>query len=180
MRLVLQRALHARVDIDEEAIGCTPASATRTSGSIDCGFVVLVGFGQDDKAELPSLKVWQTLVSKMLDMRVFPDAQGKLNLSLDEYAATLPPETRCGLLLVSQFTLFADCRRGRRPSFTPAAPPAIAEALYDRLADDLRQKLGDRLQTGEFGAEMRVSFTNWGPVTILLDSDEFGGKVPSS
>ena len=105
------------------------------------------------------------MLDKLLGLRIFPDEAGRFNRSLDDVQG--------GLLLVSQFTLYADCRRGRRPSFDGAMPPVQAEALYNRLVYDLRERLGERLQCGEFGAAMQVEITNWGPVTIMLDSKEF-------
>ena len=198
MRLLLQRVSRARVDIGGE-----------TAGQIGPGLLVLAGFGKADGLELPGTRTWRALCDKLLDLRVFPDQDGKLNLSLKDTAqagaalaggapgpageaadptgeaadptgdaAVLlgkPP----GLLLVSQFTLYADTRRGRRPSFTDAAPPDVAQALYDRLCADLAAacaQAGLAFATGRFGAEMHLTFTNWGPVTILLDSDEFKGK----
>lgn len=107
MRLLLQRVSRAGVDIDGKRVA-----------EIGQGLLVLAGFGKGDGPELPGTKVWRTLCDKVLDLRVFPDDAGKLNLSLRE--------TRGGLLLVSQFTLYADTRRGRRPSFTNAAPPDAA------------------------------------------------------
>ena len=105
------------------------------------------------------------------------DAGGKLNLSLRDAAAHSQGAGQdSGLLLVSQFTLYADTRRGRRPSFTDAAPPDVARALYNNLVADLRaacEREGLRFGTGRFGADMRLTFTNWGPVTILLDSQDF-------
>ena len=105
------------------------------------------------------------MIDKLLGLRIFPDEEGRFNRSLDD--------AHGGVLLVSQFTLYADCRRGRRPSFDGALSPVPAEALYNQLVLDLRERLGERLQCGEFGASMRVHITNWGPVTIMLDSKEF-------
>lgn len=172
MRLVLQRALDARVtEVDE-------SGEERLLGAIERGFVVLAGFGSGDSLALPDTRQWQTLLDKVLRLRVFPDADGKMNLGLDE--EHLEARKSCsentgtvGLLLVSQFTLYADCLRGRRPSFTPAAPPDVAEQLYNKLVAAFHERLGERLQCGRFGADMRVTFTNWGPVTILLDSNDF-------
>lgn len=185
MRLVVQRALNAAVS--EVTVNARDDAGSEQLGAIDCGFVVLAGFGNADNLDLPGSRLWQTMLDKLLGLRVFPDAEGKMNLGLEEYhlasgiaGSTDEPSVRAcgsqsvvGILLVSQFTLYADCRRGRRPSFTPAAPPDVAETLYNRLVADLRARLGDRLQCGRFGADMRVQFTNWGPVTILLDSQDF-------
>ncbi len=170
MRLLLQRVSQARVDID----GPTGVEAV---GQIGQGLLVLAGFGKGDGPELPGGKVWRALCEKLLDLRIFPDAEGKLNLSLRDLAANAPEGGQeAGLLLVSQFTLYADTRRGRRPSFTDAAAPDIALALYNKLVADLDtacEREGLRFATGRFGAEMNLTFTNWGPVTILLDSRDF-------
>ncbi len=154
MRLLLQRVSRAQVDIDG-----------RTVGQIGPGLLVLAGFGKHDAPELPGTRLWNTLCAKVLDLRIFPDDAGKLNLSLMEAGG--------GLLLVSQFTLYADTRRGRRPSFTDAAPPDVARALYERLAADLSSQCPGPFAQGVFGAEMHLDFVNWGPVTILLDSADF-------
>lgn len=154
MRLLLQRVSRAQVDIEG-----------RTVGQIGQGLLVLAGFGAADAPGLPGTKLWKALCAKVLDLRIFPDDAGKLNLSLTE--------TGGGLLLVSQFTLYADTRRGRRPSFTAAAPPDLARALYDRLAADLSSQCPGPFAQGVFGAEMHLDFVNWGPVTILLDSADF-------
>lgn len=178
MRLLLQRVSRASVEVDGACVG-----------AIGQGLLVLAGFGQDDGPDLPETRTWRTLCDKLLDLRVFPDAAGKLNLSLRDLAppvsmgATPPVGTGAaqdaggGLLLVSQFTLYADTRRGRRPSFTSAAPPDVARALYERLARDLSALVAQAgcgpFAQGVFGAEMRLDFVNWGPVTILLDSADF-------
>jgi len=160
VRLLLQRVSRAAVDVAE-------GGEQRRVGEIGPGLLVLAGFGKDDGPALPGSKLWQTLCAKVLDLRIFPDEAGKLNLSLKE--------TGGGLLLVSQFTLYADTRRGRRPSFTDAAPPELARALYDRLAADLSALCPGPFASGVFGAEMLLDFVNWGPVTILLDSADFPG-----
>ena len=156
MRLLIQRVTEARADVDNETVG-----------AIGQGLLVLVGFGKGDDETLPGTRPWKAMLDKLLHLRIFPDDDGKLNLSL--------MDTRGDLLTVSQFTLFADCRKGRRPSFTGAAPPDTAHHLYHRFCRDLRARAPAKTATGEFGAEMRVTFTNWGPVTIALDSDDFTG-----
>lgn len=165
MRLLLQRVNRAAVDVDGVRVG-----------GIGQGLLVLAGFGKADGPELPDTKAWSTLCAKVLDLRIFPDDAGKLNLSLKDLAQA---GRDAGLLLVSQFTLYADTRRGRRPSFTDAAPPDVARALYDRLAVDLSNALEasgpGRFAQGVFGTEMLLDFVNWGPVTILLDSADFAG-----
>jgi D-tyrosyl-tRNA(Tyr) deacylase len=159
MRLLLQRVSRAAVNIDGVR-----------AGEIGQGLLVLAGFGKGDGQDLPGSRPWRALCDKVLDLRIFPDAAGKLNLSLRETAAS---GQGGGLLLVSQFTLYADTRRGRRPSFTDAAPPELARELYDRLAAELAANAPGAFAQGVFGAEMHLDFVNWGPVTILLDSAEF-------
>ena len=154
MRLVIQRVHRARVEVDGQEVG-----------AIGAGFMVLVGFGRGDTPDLPGSKAWKALQDKLVNLRVFPDGEKRLNRSLTDIGGDL--------LLVSQFTLFADCRKGRRPSFTGAAEPDLAQHLFHRLCEELRARAPGRLATGEFGAEMDVDFVNWGPVTILLDSDDF-------
>lgn len=168
MRLLIQRVSRAAVDVVE-------GGETRRTGEIGPGLLVLAGFGKADGPELPGTKLWSTLCAKVLDLRIFPDAAGKLNLSLRETAQTAQAGQGGGLLLVSQFTLYADARRGRRPSFTDAAAPDVARSLYDRLAADLAAQCPGPFATGVFGAEMLLDFVNWGPVTILLDSADFAG-----
>jgi D-tyrosyl-tRNA(Tyr) deacylase len=136
-------------------------------GEIGPGLLVLAGFGKADTGELPGSRLWATMCAKVLDLRIFPDAAGKLNLSLKD--------TGGGLLLVSQFTLYADTRRGRRPSFTDAAAPEVARALYARLAADLAACAPGAFAQGVFGAEMLLDFVNWGPVSLMLDSAEYAG-----
>ena len=161
MRLLLQRVSRARVDVDGRAVG-----------EIGQGLLVLAGFGKADGPDLPGTKLWNSLCAKLFDLRVFPDAAGKLNVSLRDAAQS---GQGGGLLLVSQFTLYADVRRGRRPSFTDAAPPDVARALYERLAADLAAQCPGPFAQGVFGAEMQLDFVNSGPVTIMLDSADFAG-----
>ncbi len=157
MRLVIQRVRQARV----EATG-------RLLAETGPGLLVLAGFGAMDAAEMPGTGLWRTMCDKVLDLRIFPDAEDRLNLSLAEVGGDL--------LLVSQFTLYADCRKGRRPSFSGAAAPDLARDLYTALVRDLSAKAPAKVGSGEFGAMMDVTFTNWGPVTILLDSAELGAR----
>ncbi len=154
MRLFIQRVSQASVTV-----------GGRTVGSIGTGLMALAGFSADDGPDLPGSRLWTTMLSKMLDLRVFPDQAGKMNLSLKDYGG--------GLLAVPQFTLYADCRKGRRPSFHPAAPPDIARALYETLLRDLAAMHHGPVEPGAFGQEMDVALVNWGPVTILLDSADF-------
>lgn len=147
MRLVIQRVSEAHVTIDD---------AVR--GRIERGLVVLVGLGSEDhEAMLPKI------VDKLIGLRLFADENGNTNLSLADVGG--------GILLISQFTLYADVRKGRRPSFTDALEPARAEALYNQFVEAVRLRyLHGPVETGEFGAMMNVSLVNEGPVTIWLDS----------
>ena len=151
MKLVLQRVTEGSVTI-----------AGSVKGSISQGFVALVGFGPDD-----SEAVLAPMADKMLNLRVFEDDNGKMNLSLLDVGGSV--------LSISQFTLYADCRHGRRPSFSGAAKPDIAAHLYDEFNRIIAAK-GVNVETGEFGAEMHVKIFNDGPVTIILDSDEVLAK----
>ena len=144
MRFVVQRVSEAAVTIDG-----------KTVGQIRKGFLVLIGVCDSDTRETADL-----FVRKLLGLRIFEDAQGKTNLSLKDVGGEL--------LLVSQFTLYANCRKGNRPSFTDAGKPDHARAIYEYIIEECR-KAGYTVQTGEFGAEMKVSLVNDGPFTILLD-----------
>lgn len=148
MRAVLQRVERGAVRVDGETVG-----------AIDEGFVILVGVGHGD-GEAQA----QWLARKIAGLRVFEDEDGKFNRSLLDVGG--------GCLVISQFTLFADARRGRRPGFTDAAPPEIAEPLIERFAAMLRAEGVARVETGVFGARMAVEIHNSGPVTIWLDTDE--------
>jgi D-tyrosyl-tRNA(Tyr) deacylase len=145
MRAVIQRVSEASVTVNHAV-----------SGSIQRGFLVLVGVADDDE-EKDAL--W--MAEKIAGLRVFEDSDEKMNLSL--------ADVQGAVLLVSQFTLFGDCRKGRRPSFVEAARPEKARALYEKLAANLRQ-LGLMVETGVFQAHMEVRLLNDGPVTLLLDS----------
>ncbi len=148
MRILLQRVTQGRVLIEENVVG-----------SIEQGFVALVGITHSD-----TLAQAESLARKTAHLRVFEDQQGKMNLSALEIGA--------GVLVVSQFTLYADSRKGRRPSFIHAALPDTAAPLVDAFAAALKTEGIQRVETGIFGANMRVEIFNDGPVTILLDSDE--------
>jgi D-tyrosyl-tRNA(Tyr) deacylase len=147
VRALLQRTSGALVRVDGEVVG-----------RIAAGLVVFVGVGPDDTGE-----VADALAARIAELRIFRDEDGRTNRSL--------LDTGGEALVVSQFTLFADTRRGRRPGFTGAAPPDQAEALYLRVAARL-EGLGVRVATGRFGAEMAVELTNDGPFTIWLDTDD--------
>ena len=128
-------------------------------GEIGTGWLILLGVGKaDSEAEIPKLS------EKILGLRLFSDVDGKFNLSVQDVGGQI--------LVVSQFTLFADCSRGRRPGFSTAAPPDVAKELYERFVAELR-KSDVTVATGEFGADMKVTLVNDGPVTIMLDSAEF-------
>ncbi len=148
MRAVLQRASRGRVLVDGEVVGQLDPTP---------GIVVLVGIGPEDTDAQVTL-----LADKIAGLRIFADAEGKTNLSLKDVGG--------GALVISQFTLYADVRRGRRPGFTQAASPEIARPLVDRMMAELRA-LGVSVQGGRFGADMQVELVNDGPVTIILDTD---------
>jgi D-aminoacyl-tRNA deacylase len=145
MRAVLQRVTRASVRVEGETVG-----------EIGPGLLVLLGVARDD-AEADG----RYLLEKVLSLRVFDDAEGRMNLSL--------VETGGALLVVSQFTLYGDVRRGRRPSWVEAAPPELAEPLYEAFVEGAR-RAGLRVETGSFRRMMEVELVNDGPVTILLDS----------
>ncbi|OGB99384.1 D-tyrosyl-tRNA(Tyr) deacylase [candidate division KSB1 bacterium RBG_16_48_16] len=147
MRALIQRVSHARVLIDG-----------KTVGRIDKGLVVLLGVASRDTAD--DVKY---LAEKIVHLRIFEDAEGKMNLS----ALDINGE----ILAISQFTLYADCRRGRRPGFADAAKPEIAQPLYEGFVSALKA-YPIKVETGGFGAQMMVEILNDGPVTIMLDSDE--------
>jgi D-aminoacyl-tRNA deacylase len=144
MRLLIQRVSHARVTVGGETVG-----------AIGPGLVILVGVAPGDGEEQAR---W--LANKTAGLRIFEDAEGKMNASLLDAGGAA--------LVVSQFTLYADTRKGRRPSFTDAAPPEIAEPLVERLAALLRER-GVPVETGVFGASMQVEIHNDGPVTLILE-----------
>jgi D-tyrosyl-tRNA(Tyr) deacylase len=146
MRFVIQRVQHASVTVDNEVIG-----------RIGRGYMVLIGVcDADDEA------VADRMVDKMIKLRINEDAEGKTNLSLADVDGEL--------LLVSQFTLYANCRKGNRPSFVDAGSPEHANALYEYILDKCRERV-PVVEKGSFGAEMKVELVNDGPFTILLDSD---------
>lgn len=145
MRAVVQRVRSARVEVGGEVVG-----------AIERGLLVYLGFGKGDTAED---RAW--VLSKIVGLRVFEDAAGKMNLGVQDVGGAL--------LLVSQFTLYGDVRRGRRPSFDDAMPPEQAAAEYEAAVDDARAT-GLHVETGRFRAEMQVSSVNDGPVTLWIDS----------
>lgn len=149
MRFVIQRVSHAQVTIDGQV-----------RGSIQKGYMVLIGIGQEDIEALAD-----RMIAKMLDLRIFEDADGKSNLSLRDVDGAL--------LLISQFTLYADCKKGKRPSFFKAGEPHMANDLYEYIIRKCKEEVRD-VERGEFGAMMHVELLNEGPFTIILDSAEMG------
>ena len=149
MRFVIQRVSHAQVTIDGQV-----------RGSIQKGYMVLIGIGQEDTEALAD-----RMIAKMLDLRIFEDADGKSNLSLRDVDGAL--------LLISQFTLYADCKKGKRPSFIKAGEPHMANDLYEYIIRKCKEEVRD-VERGEFGAMMHVELLNEGPFTIILDSAEMG------
>lgn len=144
MKFVIQRVKNAQVDINNKDVA-----------KIDNGFLVLIGITHTDTKDIADY-----LVKKLINLRVFEDENGKMNLSLNDINGSL--------LLVSQFTLYADCSSGNRPSFTDAAKPDFANELYEYIIDECKKKI-DKVETGVFGAYMKVSLINDGPVTIILE-----------
>ena len=149
MKFVIQRVSHASVTVHEETIG-----------RINQGYLVLIGVGKEDTREDAD-----RLVKKMIGLRIFADENGKINKSLKDVNG--------GLLLVSQFTLYADCRHGNRPGFTEAAGPDLANELYEYIIESCRQQVSV-VEMGEFGADMKVELFNDGPFTLVLNADENG------
>lgn len=147
MKFVIQRVKEAKVDIDN-----------KTVGKIDNGFLVLIGITHTDTKEIADY-----LIKKLINLRIFEDDNGKMNLSLKDKGGSL--------LLVSQFTLYADCSSGNRPSFTMAAKPEFAQEIYEYIIDECNKKV-DKVETGIFGADMKVELINDGPVTIILEKEE--------
>ena len=147
MRFVIQRVTEASVTIDG-----------KVKGSIGKGFMVLIGVGESDTKE-----VADKMVKKLIGMRIFADENDKTNLSLADVGGSL--------LLISQFTLYADCKKGNRPSFVKAGSPEMATELYEYIIEECKKQVAD-VQTGEFGADMTVSLVNDGPFTIILNSEE--------
>ncbi|MHB1192552.1 MAG: D-aminoacyl-tRNA deacylase [Longimicrobiales bacterium] len=147
MRIVLQRVSRAQVSVEGRVVG-----------RIGAGFLLLVGFRAGDGDEHLA---W--MADKVLGLRVFPDTDGKMNLGLEEAGGDL--------LVVSQFTLYGDVRKGRRPSFVDAAPPELAVPLYERFVGLLRERARGSVETGEFGAHMDVELVNDGPVTLLMERE---------
>lgn len=147
MKFVIQRVTQASVSVKQEVIG-----------SIKHGFLVLIGIAENDTTEIAD-----KLVKKLVGLRIFEDENGKTNLSLKDIQGEL--------LLISQFTLYADCKKGNRPSFIKAGNPELANQLYEYIIEACKKEF-PVVETGEFGADMKVSLLNDGPFTIILDSAE--------
>lgn len=148
MKLVIQRVTSASVVIEG-----------KTVGAINGGFMVLFGACESDDKEIAD-----KMLKKMVGLRIFADSEGKTNLSINDVGGSV--------LLISQFTLYADCRKGNRPSFFKAGDPNHANELYEYAISELKNTYGLNVETGEFGADMKVSLVNDGPFTIILDSEE--------
>lgn len=146
MRFVIQRVRESEVQVDGEILG-----------KIGKGFMVLIGVSNEDTKE-----VADKMVKKMLGLRIFEDEEGKTNLSLDTVGGSL--------LLISQFTLYANCKKGNRPSFIEAGAPDMAEEMYEYIIARCKEQV-DVVERGRFGADMKVSLINDGPFTIILDSE---------
>ena len=147
MRFVIQRVTKANVKVDGQ-----------TLGEIGKGFMVLIGVSDTDTKEIAD-----KMIKKMIGLRIFEDENGKTNLSLETVGGSL--------LLISQFTLYANCKKGNRPSFIEAGEPKMAEEMYEYIIEKCRESV-PVVERGQFGADMKVSLTNDGPFTIILDSEK--------
>ena len=150
MKLVIQRVTHASVTVDNNVIG-----------KIGKGYMVLIGVSDTDTKEIAD-----KMLDKMIKLRIFEDENGKTNLSLADVGGEL--------LLISQFTLYANCKKGNRPSFIEAGSPDHANALYEYIIEKCKERV-DVVKQGEFGAEMKVELLNDGPFTVILDSQQICG-----
>ena len=150
MKLVIQRVTHASVTVDNNVIG-----------KIGKGYMVLIGVSDTDTKEIAD-----KMLDKMIKLRIFEDESGKTNLSLADVGGEL--------LLISQFTLYANCKKGNRPSFIEAGSPDHANALYEYIIEKCKERV-DVVEQGEFGAEMKVELLNDGPFTVILDSQQICG-----
>lgn len=150
MKLVIQRVTHASVTVDNNVIG-----------KIGKGYMVLIGVSDTDTKEIAD-----KMLDKMIKLRIFEDENGKTNLSLADVGGEV--------LLISQFTLYANCKKGNRPSFIEAGSPDHANALYEYIIEKCKERV-DVVEQGEFGAEMKVELLNDGPFTVILDSQQICG-----
>jgi len=151
MKFVIQRVNHANVKVDGHVIG-----------QINKGFLVFIGVSHTDTREIAD-----KMIKKLIGLRIFDDAEGKTNLDLKTVDGSM--------LLISQFTLYADCKKGYRPSFINAGAPDMANAMYEYIIAECKKEI-ENVQTGSFGADMKISLENDGPFTIILDSDEIIGN----
>ena len=147
MKAIIQRVSRASVTIEEKVVG-----------AIGQGYLVLLGVAQGNTVE-----IMEKLVKKMIDLRIFQDENGKTNLSIEDVGGEI--------LVVSQFTLLADCKKGRRPSFIKAGDPKTAEEMYELFIEECKKRIS-KVEHGSFGSDMKVELVNDGPFTIILDSDE--------
>lgn len=147
MKFVIQRVNHASVKVDGNVVG-----------KIDKGYMVLIGISENDTKEIAD-----KMIKKMIGLRIFEDENGKTNISLKDVSGEL--------LLISQFTLYADCKKGNRPSFINAGKPDMANEMYEYIISKCKEEI-EVVEQGEFGADMKVSLLNDGPFTIVLDSSE--------
>ena len=147
MKFVIQRVNHASVKVDGNVVG-----------KIDKGYMVLIGISENDTKEIAD-----KMIKKMIGLRIFEDENGKTNISLKDVSGEL--------LLISQFTLYADCKKGNRPSFINAGKPDMANEMYEYIIEQCKKEISV-VEKGIFGADMKVSLVNDGPFTILLDSEE--------
>lgn len=147
MKFVIQRVNHASVKVDGNVVG-----------KIDKGYMVLIGISENDTKEIAD-----KMIKKMIGLRTFEDENGKTNISLKDVSGEL--------LLISQFTLYADCKKGNRPSFINAGKPDMANEMYEYIISKCKEEI-EVVEQGEFGADMKVSLLNDGPFTIVLDSSE--------
>lgn len=154
MKFLIQRVTSAQVEVEEKVVG-----------QIDAGYLVLVGISNEDNEDIAD-----RMLQKLVNLRIFEDENGKTNLSIGQVGGNV--------LMISQFTLYADCHKGNRPSFVHAGAPDEAERLYEYLLSRARTFFPD-IQHGIFGAMMRVSLVNDGPFTIMLDSEEVLAKHPN-
>ena len=148
MRTIIQRVSQSDITINGEK-----------GGSIGKGFMVLVGVSEED-----SEKEAEYLADKLVGLRVFSDSEDKMNLALEDVGGEL--------MIVSNFTLYANCKKGNRPSFVKAQKPPRATEIYDHFVDRVKAKFNGKIVTGEFGADMQINLTNDGPITIIMDTDE--------
>lgn len=147
MKFVIQRVTHASVEVEQQTIG-----------KINKGFLVFIGVSEEDTKEIAD-----KMIRKLIGMRIFEDENGKTNLALQDVSGEL--------LLISQFTLYADCKKGNRPSFIKAGNPTLANDLYEYIISECKKQV-PTVETGSFGADMKISLLNDGPFTIILDSAE--------